>query len=251
MKKSSTARLSKTFGVAALALAGAGAQAGTVSWTDWQTGGTSGGVFTGNGTISAGGTAVGVTYANPQGVAFFQSSGGTDYWGNRTSTTSPYTSAQVDNAPTGTDIIGVSAAGWQTITFSQAVRNIYISFVSLNANGYGFLNQDFTLLSYGHPNDGNSCGYWGCGTSAKQVVNVAEGTEYRLVGTGEPHGTIMLTGDFTSLSWRNLNGEFWNGFTIGIDGVAPEPAPVPEPASLALVGLGLAGLRLTRRKQQS
>ena len=54
------------------------------------------------------------------------------------------------------------------------------------------------------------------------------------------------------MSWRSLSNEYWNGFTVGVQGTAVEfcdanpTAPgcgpsnnVPEPASLALLGLVL------------
>src|SRR5687768_13705152 len=147
---------------------------------------------------------VNVTYSNANGIRFYQSSGGTDYWqrssGGRFPATSPYTSAEVDNIPTGTDIIALRYAGIQQLTFSQAIANPVFSYVSLNGNGYAFLNQDFDILSFGHSSNGNDCGYWGCGTSFKNVVNLGGGNfEYQLLGTGEPHGTIQFTGAFSTL----------------------------------------------------
>src|SRR5690606_10311502 len=114
------------------------------------------------------------TYNNPQGVGFFQDGvgGEIDYWQNnragRDPATSPYTSSAVDNIPTGTDIIALRYAGTQTLNFSQAIANPVFSYVSLNGNGYAF-DQDFEILSFGDPIDGNACGYWGCGTSYKEV----------------------------------------------------------------------------------
>jgi hypothetical protein len=178
-----------------------------------------------------------VTYTNPLGVGFYQLSGGTDYWITRTPVSnSPYTSALVDNPPTGTDIVALRFAGNQTLSFSQAIANPVFSYVSLNGNGYAFLNQDFDILSFGGglgtaaPGD-NSCGYWGCGTSSKRIVDLGNGnTEYQLIGTGEPHGTIRFTGAFNNLTWRSLSNEFWNGFTVGVQGTAAEiftPGPIP------------------------
>jgi len=223
------------------------ADAVTINWTDWTSGGSTNG-FTGYGTIVTPTSTVNVTYNNPQGIGFFQASGGIDYWQNnrsgRNPATSPYTSSFVDNIPTGTDIVALSYAGIQTLSFSETIANPVFSYVSLNGNGYAF-NQDFEILSYGSPVDGNDCGYWGCGTSYKSIVDLGGGNiEYRLLGTGEPHGTLRFTGAFDTVSWRSLTNEYWNGFTVGIQGTAEEvfPTTVPEPSTMLLLGAGLAGL---------
>ena len=236
-----------------LLLGSCAATAAPVFWTDWLGADTDPGTgFTAQGTLTTATSTVGVTYTNPLGVGFYQPSGGTDYWVPRNPVAnSPYTSTLVDNPPTGTDIVALRFAGNQTLSFSQAIANPVFSYVSLNGNGYAFLNQDFDILSFGSglgtaaPGD-NGCGFWGCGTSSKRIVDLGNGnTEYQLIGTGEPHGTIRFAGAFDTLTWRSLSNEFWNGFTVGVQGTASEifaPGPIPEippvPVPGAIPGAG-------------
>jgi hypothetical protein len=230
-----------------------------IFWTDWTgtNAGAVNGAFQAQGTLTTNTTSIGVTYANPNGVGFYQATGGTDYYTGGAGATSPYTSSVVDNRPTGTDIVALSKAGTQTLTFSQTIANPVFAFVSLNGNGYAF-DQDFELLSLGGV-DGNACGFWGCGGATKVVVDLGGGNfEYQLnsngVGGSEPHGALRFTGAFDTVTWRSSTNEFWNGFTVGVQGSAAEvfePPPVtaiPEPEVYALMLAGLAMVGAMRRR---
>lgn len=249
-----TCKLKAVALAACLATASLSAEAAYIYWTDW-TGTSAANGATVNGTITTPTSVVSVTYNNPRGIAFAQLGGGVDFWGNgwygpRNDAVSPYTSAQVDNAPTGTDLIGLQFAGNQTLLFSQTIANPVFSFISLNGNGYAFLDQDFDIVSLGGV-DGNSCGFWGCGNATKNVVDLGNGhKEYQLIGTGEPHGTIRFTGAFDAVAWRSMSNEYWNGFTVGVQGTAQEVFNnVPEPGTLLLAGIGLIGLTAGRRRR--
>lgn len=258
MTKQKLTSLAKVVAVATMMAATSLASAVPYFWTDW-TGSSSVGGFTATGEIVTNTATINVTYNNPLGIAFIQTNGGTDYWTNggfsvtRNAATSAYTSTQVDNIPTGTDIVALLNRGSQTLAFSQAVANPVFSFVSLNGNGYSFLNQDFEILSVGGEN-GRDCGYWGCGGVTKVAVDLGGGNfEYQLNSTGigglEPHGTIRFLGSFDTLQWTSQSNENWNGFTVGIQGSSQEVFRTPEPGSIALFGLALLGLAPALRKK--
>ena len=191
-------------GLVAASIASNAKAADDIFWIDW-TGCENVNGKTCYGTFTTNAKTIQVTYNNPQNIAFIQTGSGTDYFTDGTRTvrnaaTSPYTSDTVPNIPPPAEMIALEKKGMQTLTFSETVRNLFFAYVSLNGNGYGF-DQDFEVLSFGHSNDGNHCGYWGCGTSRKQIV----GEEYQLLGTGEPHGTIVFSDSFDTLTWRSIS----------------------------------------------
>jgi hypothetical protein len=221
--------------LAALALGAptAGAQAReNVYWADW-TSSSLGESRVGSvaGSLNVNGTAVGVTFSGELEFAT-TAPGGTNYFAPRA--TFLGTLLQ-DAQPITSDIIAISGGTGivNTFTFAQAITNPVMSIVSLGRGStpvdYVF-NAPFELVS-GGPNS-----TFGGVALTRPSPNTVRGQE--------GNGTIRFLGTFTSLSFTTVGGEYWNGFTLGVQGLASNNPPpvnvIPEPSTYALMAAGLA-----------
>jgi hypothetical protein len=215
--------LSFAFTAALVCVAAMPASANVYDWTTWTSGtpGTPGG--------SAAGTAgtVGVTY---QGdlislVANYPS------W----TPTSSYIGGPVGNAPPASGGILQLFGGntdVDTITFSAPVTDPALAIWSLGQGGlaasFDFsANPNFTIVAGGPSAEYGGGSIYLCNTAS-------------VCGT-EGNGTVVFSGTYTSISWENPGFEDWYGVTAGV-------AATPEPGFYALLGLGLSGLAVVRRK---
>ena len=190
-----------------------------VTWIDWES--------TTAGTLTIGSSTINVSLTgNPWNLVngdFYYNNGST----GGTSPTGTYAGLQPS------DLIRTHNPGSFTITFDSPVVNPYLALVSVGNSGqpvtYSFDNP-FTVISSG-PN------YWGYGGYS------VSGNDF----TGkEFNGILQFQGTYNSFSFDVLQSEFWHGFNLGVTGGAP--SPVPEPASIFLLGSGLAGIAGFRKR---
>jgi hypothetical protein len=182
------------------------------------------------GTLLAGSTTVNITYTGDVTSSTQVGAGGNNYYVPST----VYTNSQVANVPTNNTLIALSEnpAYTDTLTFSAPLLNPILDIVSLGQLGdavtYNF-NATPVILSQG------SAYFGGCSTCLSVSGNSLRGTE--------GSGVVEFLGSYSSLTWTTTSGEYWNGFTVGVQGLAsvtPPTSGTPEPGTLGLAALAFA-----------
>lgn len=234
--------------VALATLAGSTFSANTMAltyyYTDWTSWNPGGGTAQGLITLPDSST-VNVTFdaiRSNGAPGTFMGVTGSSIW----SPTTAYTSAQVSNASTyeAIQLVGENNMTYR-VTLSAPIKDPLMDVTTLGSLGipatYVF-DAPFTILS-----QGPTC-CWGSGSLTQLAPNIIEGREGA--------GALQFDGTYSTFSWTMPNSEYWHAFTFGIRttlAIEPNDPPtnVPEPSSVALIGLGLAGLMAMRRKKQA
>ncbi|MBS1718565.1 MAG: PEP-CTERM sorting domain-containing protein [Armatimonadetes bacterium] len=176
------------------------------------------------------------TIASNQGTVNVTLTGGFDYLDYGYPSWDPTNTwadgSVIDNHVDSNGIAHISQEGSYTLTFDKAVNHLAFGIWSLG-NGNETVVYDFNkTLTYvtGGPN-----AEYG-GSSINMLSNHS-------FSGNEGNGSVIIEDSMTSLTWNIIGAENWHGFTLGLR----SDQAVPEPASITLLGLGVAALIKRRR----
>ena len=215
------------------------AQADLVTWTDWTR------IDYYNATGVMGNIDVTVTAVSGliNGPSQTSCVNGTNWWTEPTSSNPnyngpAYTGGSIDNAPTPCEQVALNDQVTVSVSFSEQVDTLYMALLSVGApSSYWTVAYDFDAA---FTVDSDGWGYWNERTGSAGTYTLGVGDT---ISMNEFHGVLAFNDPITSLTFETSRNEYWHAFTFGM------ATSVPEPGTLALLGLGLLGMGIARRRK--
>ena len=144
---------------------------------------------------------------------------------------------------TGLHLGGANTPGLYTLNFSELITSIVIEFDALSSTGPNLPVE--TLFNFATNNGVAAIGY------TNQFGTIFDGTTITST-ENDGQGIIDFMGAaFSTFSFDHNQGFGQNGFVIErLVVTTADVAAVPEPGTLALLGIGLAGMGFSKRKKK-